>query len=167
VNIASHLILAHKSELSLNDWDAFAQAFYRGISNKPRSFILCEKKLHKRSLIKLSTQARWSHSQSHAIMGFCNLCKQKHFTDSPLLLFTQYETTRLTIISIHCLAASPTKDVWGQQQSHAEKCITYRNLKLTFEDSLPCYCYATTRNSRTMRSQVSQCESAGEEMDMS
>jgi len=46
-------------------------------------------------------------------------------------------------------------------QSHAEKRINYRNLKWTFEESLPCYCYATARNSRTMRSQVSQRESSG------
>jgi len=39
-NIALHLVLAQKSELSLN---LFPQAFHRGISNKPRSFILCEK----------------------------------------------------------------------------------------------------------------------------
>jgi len=29
--------------------------------------------------------------------------------DSLLLLFTKYKTTCLTIISIHCLAASPAK----------------------------------------------------------
>jgi len=28
----------------------------------------------------------------------------------------------VTIISSRCIAASPVKDVWGQQ-SHAEKCI--------------------------------------------
>jgi len=32
----------------------------------------------------------------------------------------------------HCIAASPVKDVWGQQ-SHAEKRINYRNFKLTLE----------------------------------
>ena len=52
VNIALHLILAHKSEQSLNDEDVSPQAFNGGISNKPRSFKLCEKKLHKRSSIK-------------------------------------------------------------------------------------------------------------------
>jgi len=36
----------------------------------------------------------------------------------------------------------------------------------TFEDSLQCYCYATKRNSRTMRSQVSQREAAGEGVEM-
>ena len=43
-NIALQIVLAQKSELSLNDWDLYPQAFHRGISNKPRSFMLCEKK---------------------------------------------------------------------------------------------------------------------------
>jgi len=32
-------------------------------------------------------------------------------TDAPLLVFTQSITTHLTVISRHCLAASPAKDV--------------------------------------------------------
>jgi len=42
--IALQLVLAQKSELSFNDWDLFPQAFHRSISNKSRSFMLCEKK---------------------------------------------------------------------------------------------------------------------------
>ena len=42
-NIVLRLVLARKSELSLNDYDLFPQVFHRGIANKPRSFILCEK----------------------------------------------------------------------------------------------------------------------------
>jgi len=86
--------------------------------------------------------------------------------NSLLFLFTKYKTTCVTIISIHCLAASPAKDVWGQQP-HSEKRINYRNLKWTFEGSLPCYCYATKSNSRTMLSQVSQRDSADEGAIMS
>jgi len=37
----------------------------------------------------------------------------------------------------------------------------YRNLKLTFEDLLPCYSYAIKTKSTTIRSQVSQPASAG------
>jgi len=104
---------------------------------------------------------------THAIMDFWNLWKRKYCYRFTLLLFTQqYKTTRITVISSHCLAASPAKGVWGQQ-SHAEKRINHRNLKWTFEDSLPCYCYATKRNSRTMRLQVSQRESAGDGVEMS
>jgi len=50
----------------------------------------------------------------------------------------------------HCIAASPVKNVWGQQ-SRAEERINYHNLKWTFEDLLPCYSYTTKSNSRTMR----------------
>jgi len=64
------------------------------------------------------------------------------------------------------LSALTVSDVWGQQ-SHAEKRINYRNLKWTFDDSLPCYCYTTKRNSRTMLSQVSQRKSAGKWVEMS
>ena len=38
----------------------------------------------------------------------------------------------------------------------------YRNIKWTFEDLLPCYCYAIKTNSRTIRSRLSQPTSAGE-----
>ena len=41
------------------------------------------------------------------------------------------------------------------QQSHAVTSYCH-NLKWTFENLLPYYCYATKANSRTMRSQVSQ-----------
>ena len=40
-----------------------------------------------------------------------------------------------------------------------------RNFKCTFEDSLPCYCYATKANDRTIRSPVSQPAPAGKEAD--
>jgi len=39
--------------------------------------LYCVKSLHKRSLVKLFTQAHWSNSQSHAIMDFWNLWKRK------------------------------------------------------------------------------------------
>jgi len=100
-----------------------------------------------------------------AVMDFSNLWKRKHcysFTHA----FTQYKTTCFTVFSSRCLAASLAKDVWGQQ-SHAEKHVNYRNLKRTFKDSLPCYCYATKSNSITMRSQVRQLEYADEGVDMS
>jgi len=45
--------------------------------------------------------------------------------------------------------------------SHLWKNAHYRNLKLTSEDLLPCYCYAIKSNSRTILSQVSQSASAG------
>jgi len=36
------IVLDEKSQLNLNEKDVFTQTFQRGISNKPRSFILCE-----------------------------------------------------------------------------------------------------------------------------
>jgi len=53
------------------------------------------------------------------------------------------------------------------QQSNAQKLISYRNLKWTLEDLLPCYCYTIKINSRTIRLQVWQPASAGKGADMS
>jgi len=61
------------------------------------------------------------------------------------------------------LAAYTCQDVCVQQ-SHAAKPYC-SNLKWTFEDLLPCYCYATKANSRTRRSQVSQSAFAGKGAD--
>jgi len=41
------------------------------------------------------------------------------------------------------------------------------NFKCIFEDLLPCYCYATKANSKTIRSRVSQPASAGKEAELS
>jgi len=49
--------------------------------------------------------------------------------------------------------------------SHAAKRY-YRNFKWTFQDLLPCYCYAIKTKS-TIRYQVSQPASAGKGSDMS
>ena len=43
----------------------------------------------------------------------------------------------------------------------------YRNVTWTFEDLLPCYCYAIKTNSRKIRSWLSQPASAGKGGDMS
>jgi len=74
---------------------------------------------------------------------YCCSPKIKRF--GPSKYFGPPKKIRLATPLCHCIAASPVKDVWCQQ-SHAEKRINYRNLKWTFEDSLPCYCYATKRN---------------------
>jgi len=49
----------------------------------------------------------------------------------------QTQNFELSTPQCHCIAASTVKDVWDQQ-SHEEKRINYRNLKWTFENSLPC-----------------------------
>jgi len=45
--------------------------------------------------------------------------------------------------------------------AHAYHC----NFKCIFEDLLPCYCYATKANNRTIRSRVSQPASADKEVE--
>jgi len=39
----------------------------------------------------------------------------------------------------------------GALHGHTRKNAYYSNLKLTFENLLPCYCYATKKRSRTIR----------------
>jgi len=105
--------------------------------------------LHKRCLIKLFTQVHWSHSQSHTNNGLFQACGT--FATSLLtLLFTQYKTTLLSAISSHCLAALPAK--MSAFNSHMRQNIYYPNLKQTFKNLLPCYCYAIKTNSRTHNS---------------
>jgi len=84
---------------------------------------------------------------------------------SLMLLFTQYKTTGLTIISNHCLAALPAKT--SVFSSHMRQNAYYRNLKWTFEDLLPCYCYAIKTKSKTIRLLVWQPAFAWKWADMS
>jgi len=54
---------------------------------------------------------------------YCFSPKTKHFRPSDF--FGPPNKFELATPLIHCIAASPVKDVWGQQ-SHGEKCINYR-----------------------------------------
>ena len=75
------------------------------------------------------------------------------------MLFTLYKNTWLTAISSHSLAA-----VYLSRcvlfNSHMRQYGFYRCLKSTFEDFLPCCCYAIKTYSRANRSQVSPPASA-------
>ena len=62
-----------------------------------------------------------------------------------LLLFIQYNIW-LIAISSNCLAALPAK--MPVFDSHRRQNTYCRNLKWTFEDLLPCYCYAIKVNNR-------------------
>ena len=75
----------------------------------------------------------------------------------------KYECTWLS--ACHCLAALPAKTSAFNSLMQQNAC--YRNIKWTFADSLPCYCYAIKTNSRTIRSWLSQPTSAGKGGDMS
>jgi len=77
--------------------------------------------------------------------------------DLLMLLFTQCKTTWLTAVSSHCLAALgylPRR--MSAFNSHMLQNTYDRNLRWTFNDLLPCCCYAIQTNRRTIRSQVSQ-----------
>ena len=50
---------------------------------------------------------------------------------------------------------------------HMRQNIYHRNLKWTFDEFWPCYCYAIKNNSRTIRSQVSQPPCADKGADIS
>jgi len=54
----------------------------------------------------------------------------------------------------------------GALHGHLRKNAYYVNLKWSFEDLLPCYCYATKTHSRTIRQLVSQPSSAVKRAEM-
>jgi len=114
-NIALHLVLAQTSELNLKTYShkPFMEVF---LINHVQVVSYCVKRsLHKRSLIKLFTQAHCSHSQSHTIMDFSNLWQRKHcYRFSPTSFHTVWNNVSIVITS-HCLSASPAKDVWGNK----------------------------------------------------
>jgi len=70
----------------------------------------------------------------------------------------------LNAITSHCLAALPTKE--SAFNSYMRQNAYHPKLKCIFEYLLPCYCYSTNANSRTIRSQVSQPVSAGREANL-
>jgi len=71
----------------------------------------------------------------------------------------------LPLSACHCLAALPAKMCAFNSFMQQNAC--YRNIKRTFADLLPRYCYAIKTNSRTIRSRLSQPASAGKGRDMS
>ena len=82
-----------------------------------------------------------------------------------MLLFTKCKCTWPTAITMSLLAALPTK--MSTLNSLMQQNACHRNIKQTFADLLPCYCYAIKTNSRTIRSRISQPTSAGKGGDMS
>jgi len=76
-----------------------------------------------------------------------------------MLLFTKYKCTWLTAVSMSLSRCITCHDVYFHQ-SHATKRLP-PYIKWTFEDLLPCYCYAIKTNSRTTRSRLSQPTSGG------
>jgi len=71
----------------------------------------------------------------------------------------------LALSACHCLAALPAKMSAFNSLMQQKAC--HRNIKWTFADLLPCYCYAIKTNSRKIRSRLSQPASADKGGDMS
>jgi len=82
--------------------------------------------------------------------------------DAAMLLFTQYKTIVhwITAISSHCLAALLAKRSAFNSPMRMWQNAYFRNFKRTFEESLPCYCYALRPTIHNIRSQVWQPASA-------
>ena len=82
-----------------------------------------------------------------------------------------YKPTWLTTISSHwsmiavSLAALLSVNL-SAFNNYKRQNAYHRNFKCIFEDLLPCYCYATKANSRTIRSRVSQSASADREANL-
>jgi len=81
-------------------------------------------------------------------------------------IFLNLRVLPLLAVTDHCLwppIALPAK--LSPFSSYMRQNAYHPNFKCIFEDLLPCYCYATKANSRTIRSPVSQPASAGKEAD--
>jgi len=83
-----------------------------------------------KNIAKNSFQSFWK------TIIFGNICQIWH-----------HLATLLTAISSHCHATLPA--MMSAFNSHVQQNACYRNMKWTFEDLLPCYCYAIKTNSRT------------------
>jgi len=127
------------------------------------SYATGEKKLHKRSLVKLFTQFKHIvHTHNVTLtMDISNLWKHCYrFTHA---FFTLHKTTCLSAISRHRHAALHSK--MSAFNSHMRQNICHC-LKWTFEELLLCYCYAIKNNDKTIQLPVSQPASAGKRADM-
>jgi len=135
-------------------WDLAAKYCWNRLPpNLTGRILLC----HKSNFIKLFTQFRnIVHTYSLTLgnlrltMDFSNLWNHCYrFTHA---FFTQYKIT----------CNSAIKKITALN-SHMPQNAFYHYLKWTFEDLLPCDCYAVTTNDETIRLPVSQPASATKE----
>ena len=117
----------------------------------------------KRSLHKCSLTLRHiGHTRTNN--GFLKFVEALIYTHS--CFFSQSINVRgLPLSACHCLAALSAKT--SAFNSLMQQNASHRNIKWTFADLVPCYCYAIKTNSRTIRSRLSQPTSAGKWRDMS
>jgi len=106
----------------------------------------------KRSLHKCSLTLRHiGHTPTNN--GSFKLVEASLYTHS--CFFSQSINVRgLPLSACHCLAALTAKTSAFNSLMQQNACS--RNIKWTFADSLPCYCYAIKTNSSTIRSWLSQ-----------
>ena len=97
-------------------------------------------------------------------MDFLNLLKHCYrltrASFHKVWMYVSYRYQHVTV-SLHYL---PKRLRWTVS---CNKNACYSNIKWTFTDLLPCYCYTIKTNSRTIRSRLSQPTSAGKGGDMS
>jgi len=100
-------------------------------------------------------------------MDFSNLLKHCKLEQSHsyFFFFTQDKTTRLSAISSHCLVALPAK--MSAFNSDMRQNAYYRNLKRTFADLLPCYCYVTKIEQSARKRRVLLCRQRSRQSDRS
>jgi len=83
---------------------------------------------------------------------YCCSPKIKHFI--PSKFFGPPKKFGLATPLSHCIACQRCLRSTLFHMRKSALTIVNRNLKWTFQDSLPCYCYATKSNTRIMRSQA-------------
>jgi len=116
-------------------------------SNKPCYFILHEKKPAECNL----TLRHIGHARTNN--GCFKLVEALQWTYSCFVSET-INVRDLPLSACHCLAALPVKACAFNSLMQQNAC--YRNIKWTFADLLPCYCYAIKTNSRIICSRHSQ-----------
>jgi len=115
-------------------------------SNKPRNFILHEKKpaecsLTLRHIGHTRTNNGWLFQTCGSIeIDLCFFSEGINVRDLPLSAW-------------HCLTALPVKTCAFSSLMQQNAC--YCNIKWAFADLLPCYCYAIQTNSGIIRSRLS------------
>ena len=143
--------LAHTSKLA--EWVNVAMGVRRNISRSQRGILHIFFKL-------LTLQCKCTFTKRFTVSTLQRKCPMKvrapfaailkFFSSGPVFKFAvsyHYQHSLFRCITCQrCLRLTATCE-----ETH----WLYRNLKWTFEDSLPCHCYATKSNSGTMHSQVS------------
>jgi len=105
--------------------------------------------------LRFSSQAQTSgFTTTHTNNGFSDLWKYCYIFTHASFHTVCYCTKWFAAISSHFLSVLPAK--MSEFNRHMRQNACYRNLKWTFQDLLPCNCYAIKPNNKTFQSQVSE-----------